>query len=458
MGSLRCRLAGFDRLSPQLGRSGLPQGFALGANYPNPFNPATVIPYQLAASAQVRLEVFNLLGQRLATLVDGYQAAGAHTAMWTATNAAGQAVSAGVYLYRMTVDGQQQTGRMVLVDGQAGVAAAVGPGRQTVVGATDAGERSYGLAVLGAGVVPYVDADFRVDAGPVAVVVEPGALQPRGKGLATADDELDALFALLNSFATEIESQNEGDDTETAEADTSAVGLADLVADSLWVDRSDVMPGRSFALNVRIQNQGTGPTDSTMVRFYLSNNAKISPEDRLIASAPVGGLAAKDTSTVAIELTAPLQENTYLYGACVDVVAGGEIYETNNCSDAVRVTVAHRADLVVSAAVSSGVASQGNNIFPLAQSFTLLATVSNQGTGASDSTIVYYYSSADATIGADDTELGTAAVDSLGAADTSQHSLRCLRRRKSARITMVRVWPVSKASARRTTIVPMECA
>ena len=88
---------------------------------------------------------------------------------------------------------------MVLVDGQAGVASAVGPGRQTMVGSTDAGKR-YGLAVLGAGVVPYVDADFRVDAGPVMVVVEPGALQPRGKGLATADDELDDLFALLNSF------------------------------------------------------------------------------------------------------------------------------------------------------------------------------------------------------------------------------------------------------------------
>ena len=49
----------------------LPARFALGPNYPNPFNPSTIIPYQLAVSAVVRLEVFNLLGQRLATLVDG---------------------------------------------------------------------------------------------------------------------------------------------------------------------------------------------------------------------------------------------------------------------------------------------------------------------------------------------------------------------------------------------------
>ena len=83
--------------------SALPEGFALGPNYPNPFNPSTIIPYQLAASSAVRLEVFNLLGQRIATLVDGARPAGFHTATWHATDAAGRAVGAGVYIYRMTV-------------------------------------------------------------------------------------------------------------------------------------------------------------------------------------------------------------------------------------------------------------------------------------------------------------------------------------------------------------------
>ena len=96
----------------------------MGPNYPNPFNPSTIIPYQLAASSQVRLEVFNLLGQRIATLVDGERPAGFHTATWHATDAAGRAVGAGVYIYRMTVGAASQTGRMVLIDGQAGVAAA----------------------------------------------------------------------------------------------------------------------------------------------------------------------------------------------------------------------------------------------------------------------------------------------------------------------------------------------
>ena len=106
-----------------LGGRALPQQFALGPNYPNPFNPSTIIPYQLAVSSQVRLEVFNLLGQHLATLVDGERAAGFHTATWNATDGAGRAVGAGVYIYRMTVGVESQTGRMVLVDGQAGVSA-----------------------------------------------------------------------------------------------------------------------------------------------------------------------------------------------------------------------------------------------------------------------------------------------------------------------------------------------
>ena len=186
-----------DRLSPTgLGPAQTPVGFRLGPNYPNPFNPATVIPYQLARGGYVRLEVFNLLGQRVATLVDGEQQAGAHRAVWTGTDGVGRAVSAGVYVYRLKVDGQQQTGRMVLVDGGAGFdklspqKAPVAPRAELVEARpVEASDSAYGLVVSGAGLVPYLDADFRVGSGPV--VVELAAVNPgRAKVVQTAEQAL----------------------------------------------------------------------------------------------------------------------------------------------------------------------------------------------------------------------------------------------------------------------------
>ena len=180
-----------------------PQGFALGQNYPNPFNPATIIPYQLPTATHVRLEVFNVLGQHLATLVNEVQPAGFHTARWDATNAAGQAVGAGVYFYRLRGQGVELTRRMVLIDGQAGTPAAVVPAPAR---ASAAAEQTYGLVIAGAGVVPYVDAAFAVRPGmaPVEVVVEGVTGLPRGKALTggllgdvNGDGQVNSADALL---------------------------------------------------------------------------------------------------------------------------------------------------------------------------------------------------------------------------------------------------------------------
>ena len=162
-----------------LGGSGLPTRFALGQNYPNPFNPGTVIPYQLATDGYVRLEVFNLLGQRVATLVDGEMAAGRYTAAWDARDGSGFGVAAGVYVYRLKAGGLTATRRMVLVDGSAGgpVSAAWPVG--TADPATDAAV--YGLTVSGVGLATYVDAAFVVGAGPVAVVMDAADAAGRGK-------------------------------------------------------------------------------------------------------------------------------------------------------------------------------------------------------------------------------------------------------------------------------------
>ena len=142
----------------------LPSEVALGQNYPNPFNPSTLIPYQLAATSPVRLEVFNVLGQRVATLVDGEQGVGSYVARWDGTDAAGGAAASGLYFYRLTVAGAHWTGKMVLLDGQAGVP--LGGARVAAVPLAAGSTATYGLVVSGEGLVTYVDSDFGGAAGP----------------------------------------------------------------------------------------------------------------------------------------------------------------------------------------------------------------------------------------------------------------------------------------------------
>ena len=94
--------------SPEYAREELarlvPERLALLQNYPNPFNPVTAIPFTLPHQAQVRLEVVSLVGQTVATLVDGPMTAGTHTAHWDGTDERGLQVSSGVYFYRLMAD------------------------------------------------------------------------------------------------------------------------------------------------------------------------------------------------------------------------------------------------------------------------------------------------------------------------------------------------------------------
>ena len=73
----------------------------LAPNVPNPFNPSTVIPYRLDTDGPVRLEIYNLLGQRIRTLVNEVQAAGAYRVSWDAHDGRGGAVATGVYFIRL---------------------------------------------------------------------------------------------------------------------------------------------------------------------------------------------------------------------------------------------------------------------------------------------------------------------------------------------------------------------
>ena len=94
----------------------LPAASHLGLNYPNPFNPRTVIPFDVAFETSVQLRVFNLLGQPVRTLMDGPLAPGSHRAAWDGRDDRGRPVSAGVYLYRLRAGAWTATGRMVKLE------------------------------------------------------------------------------------------------------------------------------------------------------------------------------------------------------------------------------------------------------------------------------------------------------------------------------------------------------
>ena len=88
----------------------LPSEFALLSNYPNPFNAQTVIEYQLPVTSSVKLEIFNVLGNKVATLADGEQEAGYTSVTWDASE-----VSSGLYFYKLTAGDFTETRRMMLV-------------------------------------------------------------------------------------------------------------------------------------------------------------------------------------------------------------------------------------------------------------------------------------------------------------------------------------------------------
>lgn len=130
---LRSMNIGKDRMQAQYGDAGAsypffeiqitsddvynipPTDFSLRQNYPNPFNPTTSIAYSMPETSNVRLDIYNVKGQLVKTLVNGEMPAGMHTVVWDGRDGNNAAVASGVYFYRVSTPQATQTKRMLLI-------------------------------------------------------------------------------------------------------------------------------------------------------------------------------------------------------------------------------------------------------------------------------------------------------------------------------------------------------
>jgi len=89
--------------------------YAIMSNYPNPFNPQTTVSYELYSDSSIEIAVFNLLGQKVSTLVDGFAEAGSYTSVWNGQDALGKESASGVYILKLTTENQVISNKITLL-------------------------------------------------------------------------------------------------------------------------------------------------------------------------------------------------------------------------------------------------------------------------------------------------------------------------------------------------------
>ena len=95
--------------------SNLPDNFFLFNNYPNPFNPSTIISYNLPIDSHVNIAIFDVLGRKVKTLTDQYMKVGKHLIQWNGVNDQGKLVAGGVYIYKIQSGDYKESKKMILV-------------------------------------------------------------------------------------------------------------------------------------------------------------------------------------------------------------------------------------------------------------------------------------------------------------------------------------------------------
>ena len=221
--------------------------------------------------------------------------------------------------------------------------------------------------------------------------------------------------ACVDSVSRESDTTNNCSSGVAVTVTGSATVGPDLVVESPSADETVVGPGDTFRLSVTVRNRGNTIASSTTLRYYRSSDSTISTGDTEVDTDNVSSLDPGDTDDEDDSPRVPETEGTYYYGACVDSVTD-ETNTNNNCSTGVKITVKD-SDLIVEApSVNDSTPDPGT-------SFTLSATVKNDGGERSGSTTLRYYRSTDSTISTSDTEVGTDVVGSLNPGSTSAESI-----------------------------------
>ena len=93
----------------------IPETFSISDNYPNPFNPSTIISYNLPKDSHVNISIFDVLGRKVKTLTNQHMKAGKNKVQWNGENDHGKLLAAGVYIYKILSGGYNQSKKMILV-------------------------------------------------------------------------------------------------------------------------------------------------------------------------------------------------------------------------------------------------------------------------------------------------------------------------------------------------------
>ena len=226
--------------------------------------------------------------------------------------------------------------------------------------------------------------------------------------------------ACVDSVSGESDTTNNCSSSRTVTVSAPPQTSPDLVV-SVSISDTELESGEKFAVTSWVTNSGVATSSATVLRVYRSTDSSISGSDTVTAVGNVPSLGPSQTQGFdARNQIAPSVAGDYYYGACVESVSG-ESDTTNNCSSGEQVTVSAPPETSPDLVVESP--NVNDSSLGTSDSFTLSATVRNDGDGDSVVTTLRYYRSSDSTISTSDTQVGSDTVGILNPSDTEDESI-----------------------------------